>query len=169
MAEIVCRLFDKQRELIESFREKGELLTKEEITDIFERVDIDKNGSINYWEFVAAATKASTLLCNENLKIAFEVFDKNNSGAISAEEIRGLFYNNQQQIQDGDEVDESVIDAIIQQVDENGDGEICFEEFSKMMQENLLTNKRPHDSASTESESVNQRPRQCPSLTLEKG
>jgi len=34
-------------------------------------------------------------------------------------------------------LDESVINSIIQQVDENGDGEISYDEFAQMMLKNI--------------------------------
>jgi calcium-dependent protein kinase len=160
-----------RREIEDSFRERGDLFSKEELREIFDRVDIDHNNYINYWEFIAATTQASTLLSNENLKLAFEAFDKNNSGAISADEIKDIF-GNPQLLYGGDAedvLDESVVDAIIQQVDENGDGEISYDEFVKMMQENILSSKRPSNSTASESDGTDsdRRQRHCPGLTIE--
>jgi Ca2+-binding EF-hand superfamily protein len=47
-------------------------------------------------------------------------------------------------VRNDDDVDETVINAIIEQVDANADGEISLEEFMAMMQETILPAKRPH-------------------------
>jgi len=54
------------------------------------------------------------------------MFDKDGGGSISVEEIK-------QVLSFGQNLDESVIETIIKQVDANGDGEIDFEEFKIMM------------------------------------
>ena len=59
------------------------------------------------------------------------MFDKDNSGSISASEIKevlgvGRRFGN-----------ESIFDDIIKEVDVNGDGEISYEEFKIMMQKFL--------------------------------
>jgi calcium-dependent protein kinase len=131
-----------KEELRASFQHRGKILSEEELDDLLNRVDINQDGWINYWEFTAAAMNASTMLCSENLKIAFDVFDKSKSESITADDLKSLF----QDPDCLDQIDDSVIDAIIQQVDANRDGEISYEEFAKMMQENILPPKRPHSS-----------------------
>lgn len=159
-----------QSEIENAFhRDKGKLLTAEELADIFERVDIDKSGYINYWEFLAATTRADAMLCQENLRIAFETFDTNKNGTISAEEVKKLFANQQRfkgDEKDDDEssMDDDIVAAIIQQVDENGDGEINFEEFSNMMTANLMPSSKRSSDQSSESEreeNAPQRQRSC--------
>lgn len=54
------------------------------------------------------------------------MFDKDGSGTISSEEIK-------QVLGYGRALNEQQVDAIIREVDENGDNEISFEEFSRMM------------------------------------
>ena len=54
------------------------------------------------------------------------MFDKDGSGMISTEEIK-------QVLSFGRHLDDQAIADIIRQVDENGDGQISFEEFAKMM------------------------------------
>jgi len=66
------------------------------------------------------------LVTKEKLEAAFKMFDKDGSGLISTDEIR-------QVLSFGKQLDDQAVSAIIKQVDENGDGEISFEEFSKMM------------------------------------
>lgn len=56
------------------------------------------------------------------------MFDKDGSGIISAEEIREVLC-----FGGSNSLTAEAVDAIIKQVDENGDGEIQFEEFVAMM------------------------------------
>lgn len=57
------------------------------------------------------------MMTNDKLMAAFKMFDKDNSGTISPEEIKEVLCV-------GGQVEESVINGIIKSVDENGDGEI---------------------------------------------
>jgi len=66
----------------------GKNLDKETIEKMFDSVDIDKSGFIDYSEFVIASMNEKTLLTNEKLQAAFKMFDKDGSGLISAAEIK---------------------------------------------------------------------------------
>jgi len=56
------------------------------------------------------------------------MFDKDGSGIITADEIREVLC-----FGGANSLSTDAVDAIIRQVDENGDGEIQFEEFVTMM------------------------------------
>jgi Ca2+-binding EF-hand superfamily protein len=56
------------------------------------------------------------------------MFDKDGSGIITADEIKEVL-----QFGGTNQLNAAAINAIIKQVDENGDGEISFEEFVAMM------------------------------------
>ena len=84
---------------------------------MFRKIDLDGNGTIDYTEFVMATIEEKNLITNERLKMAFKMFDKDNSGALSADEIKEVLCFDSS-------VDPSEIDQIIAEVDENGDGEI---------------------------------------------
>ena len=66
----------------------------------------------------------SIVLDRENLQIAFNLFDKDKSGTISINEIKGIL---------GGEDRDSQFEDIIKEVDMNGDGEIDINEFTMMM------------------------------------
>ena len=51
------------------------------------------------------------------------MFDKDGGGSISIDEIK-------QVLSYGQKLDDQVVNDIIKQVDENGDGEISYEEFA---------------------------------------
>ena len=101
----------------------GRQLTDEEVDDMFAKVDADGSGEIEYSEFVVATMNEKNLLSNNKLQTAFKMFDKDGGGTISVEEIK-------QVLSFGQNLDESLIDQIIKQVDENGDGEISYDEFA---------------------------------------
>jgi calcium-dependent protein kinase len=104
----------------------GITMTDEEIERMFRSVDSDNSGFIDYSEFVVAAMNEKQLTSNDKLQAAFNMFDKDGSGVISSDEIKDV-------LGFGGNLDTKQIDAIIKQVDDNGDGEISFEEFINMM------------------------------------
>ena len=56
----------------------GKSMDKESLEKMFDSVDIDKSGFIDYSEFVIASMNEKTLLTNEKLQAAFKMFDKVN-------------------------------------------------------------------------------------------
>ena len=105
-------------------------LGDEEIDDMFNKVDADGSGEIEYSEFVIATMNEKNLLSNNKLQSAFKMFDKDGGGTISTDEIK-------QVLSFGQNLEESVVNQIIKQVDANGDGEISFDEFAEMMLKNI--------------------------------
>jgi len=99
---------------------------EEEVERIMKEVDVDGNGFIDYSEFIMASAKRESLLSKQNLENAFRLFDYDNSGKISAKEIRNIL---------GREVisNDEVWRDLVGQVDQNGDGEIDLREFKEMM------------------------------------
>jgi len=104
----------------------GRSLNDKEVDEMFEKVDADGSGEIDYSEFVVATMNEKNLLSNNKLQTAFKMFDKDGGGSISTDEIK-------QVLSFGQNLDEKVIADVIKQVDANGDGEISFEEFAEMM------------------------------------
>lgn len=84
---------------------------------MFEKIDLDGNGTIDYTEFVMATINEKNLITDQRLRQAFELFDADKSGALSPDEIREILCFDSA-------VDPSEVDKIIAVVDENGDGEI---------------------------------------------
>ena len=103
---------------------------KEEVikifSEMFEKIDLDGNGTIDYTEFVMATINEKNLVTNERLLQAFKMFDKDGSGAISHSEIKTA-------LGIGDQDDE-ILRKLLCEIDENNDGEIQFDEFCNMMQ-----------------------------------
>ena len=78
---------------------------------MFDAVDTDKSGFIDYTEFVVASMNEKSLLTTERLTSAFKMFDKDKSGMITPSEIRAVLSASENKIPP------AVIDAIIKQVD----------------------------------------------------
>jgi len=106
----------------------GRIMSDQEVEQMFASVDTDNSGFIDYTEFVVAATNQQNLTSQEKLHAAFRMFDKDGQGTISAEEIKEVLC-----FGGSNALTVEAVDAIIKQVDENGDGEIQFEEFVTMM------------------------------------
>lgn len=99
---------------------------------MFKEIDIDGNGTIDYTEFVMATMNEKNILSNEKLEQAFKMFDKDGGGTISPEEIKEV-------LGFGSSINQKLIDDIIKEVDENGDGVIQFDEFVHMMRKLVIS------------------------------
>ena len=98
---------------------------KGKIDDIFLILDGANRGFVEYEEFLRACMSKEKLLSEENLIYAFNFFDKDNTGKISIAKIKNIFV--------GSKVNEAVFKSIINEVDQNQDGEIDYQEFKDMM------------------------------------
>jgi len=74
----------------------------------------------------AVAAKKMKKMSMEEIREAFQVFDKDGSGSISAQELRQVMNNL------GEGLTDVEVDEIIQEADIDGDGEIDYEEFVRM-------------------------------------
>ncbi|KAH8495700.1 hypothetical protein H0E87_018762 [Populus deltoides] len=92
--EAFC-LFDKDgdgcitvEELATVIRSLDQNPTEEELHDMISEVDSDRNGTIEFAEFLSLmAKKMKETDAEEELKEAFKVFDKDQNGYISANEV----------------------------------------------------------------------------------
>lgn len=98
----------------------------ENIEKIMNQVDEDRNGHINYSEFLVAATNWQKELSRERLQAAFEAFDKDKSGGISVEELVDSL--------GGGKGQDHVFVEMVKQADTNNDGQIDLEEFIAFME-----------------------------------
>ncbi|PON54423.1 Parvalbumin [Parasponia andersonii] len=62
--------------------------SKDEIGDMINEVDFDGNGTIDFDEFLNIMTRKMKEKVAEELKEAFKVFDRNQDGYISANEVK---------------------------------------------------------------------------------
>jgi calcium-dependent protein kinase len=84
----------------------GKTINKEDVLKIFDSVDIDKSGFIEYSEFLEASINEKQLLSDEKLLSAFKKFDKDGSGTIQAQEIKEILAY-------GKTVSEEVVNEIV--------------------------------------------------------
>lgn len=104
----------------------GSSLTEVEIKSIMTRVDTDKSGYIDYSEFLAAAMDRKKLLSMERIEKAFEAFDKDKNGKISAQELKLM-------LESTTKLELDAYKRLINEVDQNGDELVDFKEFKDMM------------------------------------
>lgn len=97
----------------------------ETILQLMKSADTDGSGEINYTEFLAATIDANIFMREDYLRTAFQMFDKDNSGKIDNEEVMNLLTGEDL----GNLISKDAIGVAMKEIDENGDGEIDFEEF----------------------------------------
>jgi calcium-dependent protein kinase len=114
-------------ELKAGFRKyyKNKEIADTELGKLIQKIDLDKNNSIEYEEFLRVTVNLELLFTDQHLKIAFDFFDKDGSGKLSPEEIKSVLSNNS--------LDNEVILDLIREIDTNGDGMIEYNEFKKLM------------------------------------
>merc|ERR1712113_1099240 len=94
-------------------------------------VDADGNGTIDFPEFLSLmARKMKDTDTEEELIEAFKVFVRDGNGFISGAEMRHVMTNL------GEKLTDEEVDEMIREADVDGDGQINYEEFVKMMMSN---------------------------------
>ena len=101
---------------------------KSKMENIMAKTDIENTGFITYTEFIQGALDKEVYLTKENITQAFEVFDKDGSGSISADELRAVLSQNQH-------IDDSIWMHMVRQLDSNGDGVIDMAEFEALFKD----------------------------------
>ncbi|GMI64790.1 hypothetical protein like AT2G41410 [Hibiscus trionum] len=100
--------------------------SQEEISSALSEVDRDGDGCISLEDLVSQVAGSA---CEPELRETFDIFDRDHDGRITAEELMAFY---REKI--GDErctLEECRL--MIEGVDKNGDGFVCFEDFSRMM------------------------------------
>ena len=141
-------LFDKDgdgcittKELGTVMRSLGQNPTEAELQDMISEVDADQNGTIDFPEFLnLMARKMKDTDSEEELKEAFKVFDKDQNGFISAAEycVHPIYLQFTFQLRHvmtnlGEKLTDEEVDEMIREADIDGDGQVNYEEFVRMM------------------------------------
>ncbi|GAA0150204.1 calmodulin-related [Lithospermum erythrorhizon] len=103
----------------------GSRVSPDEVTRIMSELDVNGDGSIDLKEFVAF--QAENEGSNKELKEAFDLYDKDKNGKISASELHEVLKSL------GENVSEEDCQRMIKSVDVDGDGCVNFPEFRQMM------------------------------------
>lgn len=120
-----CITFEELASAIKSLDQNP---TEEEIRNMINEVDLDGNGTIEFLEFLKLmATKMKENEAQEELKEAFKVFDKDQDGYISPNELRHVMMNL------GEKLTDEELEQMILEADLDGDGQVNYEEFARMM------------------------------------
>ncbi|KAF9962718.1 hypothetical protein BGZ70_007953 [Mortierella alpina] len=128
-------LFDKDGDGVISTAELGTVMhslgqkpTEVDLQDMVNEVDADGSGTIDVPEFMTMmARKMVDTDPEEEIREAFKVFDKDGNGLISSAALRHVIANLDKQLTDQE------VNEIIQGADVNGDGQISYKEFVRMM------------------------------------
>uniref|UniRef100_A0A0C9QMZ9 non-specific serine/threonine protein kinase n=1 Tax=Wollemia nobilis TaxID=56998 RepID=A0A0C9QMZ9_9CONI len=112
-------------ELKEGLKRVGSNLMESEIRQLMDAADVDHNGTIEYGEFIAATLNLNKTDREDHLLAAFSYFDKDSSGYITLDEI-------EQACQEFG-LDNVRLEEMIQEVDQDNDGRIDYNEFVAMM------------------------------------
>lgn len=109
-------------------RSLGQNPTEAELQALITDIDTDGNGTIDFAEFLTLmARNMKNADSEEEIKEAFKVFDKDGNGFISAAELRHVMTNL------GEKLSEKEADEMIREADIDGDGQINYDEFVKML------------------------------------
>ena len=102
--------------------------TEAELTEMISEIDTSGKGSIDFKEFLNLMTrKFEATNIDEELRNAFRVFDKDNDGLISTQELKTVMESQ------GEKLTEDEIAEMIKEADIDGDGKINFDELTKVM------------------------------------
>jgi len=131
----VFALFDKDssgtitaQELGDIMQSLGQNPSDSELQDMINEVDIDSSGSIDFDEFLkmmSTTVKAQDFA--HETRAAFDVFDRDGSGTISADELRQVMKSL------GENLTDQEIDEMIREADKDRNGTIDYEEFVQLL------------------------------------
>ena len=104
-------------------------LDKKDVEDLFNSIDENESGNIEYEELIRALTDKEKLLSDKNLKEAFAFFDKDNNGSISWNEIAEIVYPE-------GKIPKNIIKEFLKEIGQKDENmEIDFYEFKKILKQ----------------------------------
>ncbi|KAI3744368.1 hypothetical protein L1987_57447 [Smallanthus sonchifolius] len=122
-----------EEELIGILKSLGSDTSPDEVKRTMAEIDADSDGSISLEEFIAFCKGIAGESEGDwisDLRQAFKLYDLNNNGVISANELQQILSRL------GESYTVENCANMIKSVDSDGDGFVNFEEFRKMMSKN---------------------------------
>ena len=117
-----------RKELKKIMEGLGQYPTQVEIDELIKEVDADGDGLIDYAEFeTMLSRKMSSNEEEDNLKQAFQVFDKAGRGKIGASELREVMLGL------GEDLTDAQIKIMIDEISSKKDGYVTFDDFKNAM------------------------------------
>jgi len=132
--------FDKANDGVITYDELKAILEKDghdekDMRKLFEDMDQNHDGVVNYTEFIASFLETCDLIDEMQIADAFDRIDSDNTGFISASNIKSIL---------GVNYSKSILDEIMSQVDIDSDGKICYDEFKNMFLREYKNEKAEH-------------------------
>eukprot|EP00347_Sterkiella_histriomuscorum_P016451 403353126 len=118
---------DELKELLTQHLNLSKDRSNKEAYRILQNLDINQNGAVDFTEFVIAIVSTKDILTDDKLLNAFNMLDMDGNGRITKEDLQQVFKGSPEINQD------QMLDEMIQEADEKGEGEIAFQEFKKLM------------------------------------
>ena len=115
-----------KEDLMNAYEEAGEKIDKKDLEKIIKTVDFDRNGFIEYDEFIRVCIPEDRLFTVDNLKNAFNLFDKSKEGSIS-------YLNVVEAVESEERINPKMIDLFKIEVAKMGDEKINFDQFYNLM------------------------------------
>mmetsp|Transcript_37404 Transcript_37404/g.36989 ORF Transcript_37404/g.36989 Transcript_37404/m.36989 type:complete len:225 (-) Transcript_37404:59-733(-) len=106
--------------------------TNDDIEKFMESMDTDKNGAINFNEFISATLNNKISTDYSRIVKAFEFFDLDNDGQIDKKELQEALTGKSFEM-----IDMQIFEGVIDECDKDRDGKINFEEFSQTVSNKL--------------------------------
>jgi len=115
-----------KEDLMKAYEEAGEKIDKKDLEEIIKTVDFDRNGFIEYDEFIRVCIPEDRLFTENNLKDAFDLFDKNKKGSIT-------YLNVVEALEREDRINPKMIELLKIEVAKMGEENMNFEKFYNFM------------------------------------
>ena len=128
-------MFDRDKDGTIKVKELGNVMrtlnvdfTEQELNEMIQEADANKNGSLEFEEFVHLMNKRNKETDKEEEVInAFRVFDKDGDGVISTADLVHYLTTL------GDILTDEEVEEMIKEADIDGNGNINYEEFVRLM------------------------------------
>lgn len=126
-------MFDKDNQsvltlvnLVQVMKTLGQTPTEADMIDLMREIDIDNSGSIDFYEFVRMIShKMSPSESQQEIRHAFELFDQNQDGILTFDELKLTL----EKYLSNSTIDDWQLRQMIELADRSGHGHVSFEDF----------------------------------------